>query len=88
MLFQLKFPNDPHRPSYKFLTVYFLFSTNDLGGALREISKFEKNMLSFRVMKYQEGGRPGEMELIEERGECGASSGHLPATFPGLGGTH
>lgn len=69
-------------PLTKFLTVYFLFSTNDLGGALRELSKFEKNVLSFGVTKHHDGGRPGEAELREEKSSR-VGSEPSPATFSG-----
>lgn len=59
-IFQVSSPNDQYRTSNTFLTIDFLFSTSDLGGALGEVSKFEENMLSFRVVKHQDGG-----------GECG-----------------
>lgn len=57
MMFQMKSPHDYNRTSNTYLTVYLLFLTNDLGGILREISKFEENTLSSWVVKHQDGGK-------------------------------
>lgn len=56
-IFPVKSPNDQYRSSNTFLTIDFLFPTNDLGRVFGEISKFEENTPSFLVVKHQDGGR-------------------------------
>lgn len=52
-----KSPNDQSRTSHILLTIDFLFSTNDLGGGLRAISRCEESTLDFQGAQQQDGGR-------------------------------
>lgn len=52
----MNFPNDQSRTMSTFLAIDFLFPTNDLGGALGEISKREESTLPFWVVSHQGGG--------------------------------
>lgn len=54
-MFPVNSPHDQSRTARTFLAIDFLFSTNDLGGALGEVSRREENWLPFRVVNRDRG---------------------------------
>lgn len=73
-MFQVNSPNDQSRTASTFLAIDFLFSTNDLGGALGEISEREENTLPFRVVNRQGGGGGRGEQGCVGRKSCRLSS--------------